>query len=1011
MPRISPPLSRLAALVVRRPWWFVGVWLVLAAGLNLAVPQLETVVSRDSTPILPSAARSAVALKTMDRVFGNGRSTSFLFVVLERPTGLTAGDRQYARALVPRLEARHGSVTFVQDIVHRRDLMAALTSRDGKAMYFQVGIPGATGAPTSITQIDAVRGLVETGPPRGLHVAVTGPAATVADMATAVDRSILLITIATVALIALLLLAIYRSVAVAALILGMIGIALAVARGLSSWMGLHVFSVSTFTGSFLTGVVLGASTDYAVFLVSRYQELRRAGTDPSLAASQAAAKVGGVIVGSALTVMVANAAMATAKVGIYLTTGPAIAVSIAATLLVALTLAPAVLAIAARRGLMEPRARTGAARWDRLGSGVVARPARVLAAGLIPLVALAAFYPSMHLSFDERAVQPPATDSNRGYRLLAAHFPLNEVLPDYVLVRSPHDLRNAADLAALEEASRAVARIPGVVSVRGITRPLGRPIAQASVGYRAGVVGARLGDAQQRVAQGSGGAAQLVDGSHQLDSGARALAGGAGQVADGARRSAAGATTLTEGTSTLAAGLQRLQAATGTASSGSDQLRSGAASLAAALAAGQQQAQVAVSGLGQALAALNGSLGCSLDPICARARAGVAQVYAGEHDQMLAGLSQAAEGARALASGAADLHDGLDQIEAGLASARLGAEQIHSGQQLLGSKLGDLASGATKVADGSSQVADAAGRVAGGTQQMDASLQDLQQGLGRAATVLRRTATAAEDPAIGGFYLPPAALGNARLATATSLFLSPDGHTARLVVLGGTDAFAREASQRAHTVAQVVRGALRGTPIAGARVDATGMGTIDSDLDHISTHEFDTVALIALLAVLLILIALLRSLVAPLFLLASVCLSYAAAMGLGVLVWQELLGRPLDWSVPTIAFILLVAVGADYNLLMMKRMLEEAPDGNRPGIARAVAATGSVITAAGLIFAASMYAMMSGSVTTLAQIGFTVGTGLLLDTFVVRTLIVPSVAALAGRRIWWPRQPGVSARP
>ena len=183
----------------------------------------------------------------------------------------------------------------------------------------------------------------------------------------------------------------------------------------------------------------------------------------------------------------------------------------------------------------------------------------------------------------------------------------------------------------------------------------------------------------------------------------------------------------------------------------------------------------------------------------------------------------------------------------------------------------------------------------------------------------------------------------------------------------------------------------------------TGASVINADLDDYSVKDFRMFAGAALLAVFLILVLLLRSLVAPLLLLGSVVLSYAAAMGLGVLVWQVLLDRPLDWSVPAIAFVLLVAVGADYNLLLMKRIQEESPDGSRAGVARALTATGGVITAAGLIFAASMFALMAGSVLTLAQMGFTIAMGLLLDTFVVRTLVVPSIAALLGPRVWWPR--------
>jgi RND superfamily putative drug exporter len=175
-------------------------------------------------------------------------------------------------------------------------------------------------------------------------------------------------------------------------------------------------------------------------------------------------------------------------------------------------------------------------------------------------------------------------------------------------------------------------------------------------------------------------------------------------------------------------------------------------------------------------------------------------------------------------------------------------------------------------------------------------------------------------------------------------------------------------------------------------------------------EDFALVAAVTLATVFLILVLMLRGVLIALLLLASVVLSYASAVGLGVLVWQVLLEQPLDWWVPVNAFVLLVAVGADYNMLLMKRVREEAPDGSRLGIARAVSSTGGVITAAGLIFAASMFAMMFGSITSLAQLGFTVGMGLLLDTFIVRTLIVPACATLLGPRLWWPERDMALAR-
>jgi RND superfamily putative drug exporter len=102
------------------------------------------------------------------------------------------------------------------------------------------------------------------------------------------------------------------------------------------------------------------------------------------------------------------------------------------------------------------------------------------------------------------------------------------------------------------------------------------------------------------------------------------------------------------------------------------------------------------------------------------------------------------------------------------------------------------------------------------------------------------------------------------------------------------------------------------------------------------------------------------------------------------------------------AFIVLVAVGADYNLLLITRIREEATLGIRSGIIKAVHSTGGVITSAGIIFAASMFGLLFGSITTMLQTGFIIGAGLLIDTFVVRTITVPALAAMVGRANWWP---------
>lgn len=986
-------MSRLSAAVVRRPVAVVLLWLFVIGGLTATVPRLETVIAHDPTAFVPEDAPSIEAFSRMDEGFDTGRSESIVVVVVERDGGLTRRDKAFVQGLARELRADRENVGGVTDL-STKGVLASLTSRDGEAVYFNVGVPGATGAPPTARQIEAVRAAVQEDPPAGLEVAVTGPAASITDVQTTIERDIARITIITIGLIGLILLVIYRSVTVTAVVLAFIGAALALGRAATAWAGdTGVFHVSTFTASFLTAVVLGASTDYAVFLVSRYQELRRSGVQAREAVASATAKVASVIVASALTVVLATAAMLLARIGLFNTTGPAVALGVAATLLLCLTLLPALMALVAPRGWIDPRTAMGEERWRRTAAYVISRPARVLALGLLPLVALASLYPLLAANYDQAGVQPDDTESNRGYRMVAAHYPPNTALADWVLVTADHDLRNPRDLAVIERAADAVARVPGVRTVRTVTRPLGEPIAQASLGYQVGVAGKRLGTGAEQAGDG-------VSAARRLDEGAGQVSAGASRLASGADQAVAGASTLLAGATRLEAGVDRLADGLRSASTGTARLRQGARALADGLEAGIEQTQVAVDGLGLAYDALaTKSLTCGVDPACRQARDGIRRIYLAERDQLLPGLRQAVSAARAIADGTVSLEAGLTRLRAGLDQAAAGSAQLRAGTATFEDRLRTLASGADELATGSRQVE-------GGTSRMTSSLGEVQDGLRDASSFLTSTSRATRDPAVGGFYLPPAAMQDERFALARGLFISRDGKTVRMMVLSATDAAGREAMARTPELRDAAERALGGTRLADSDVSLAGMAAVNADIARLSAADFRLVAAVALAVVLLILLALLRSVVAAVFLLFTVVLSYAAAMGLAVLVWQFLLDRPLDWTVGAIAFVLLVAVGADYNMLLIKRVREEAPDGSAAGIARALSATGRVITAAGVIFAASMFALMSGSVVTLGQVGFTIGTGLLLDTFIVRTLVVPAFATLAGPRLWWPSRRG-----
>jgi RND superfamily putative drug exporter len=139
----------------------------------------------------------------------------------------------------------------------------------------------------------------------------------------------------------------------------------------------------------------------------------------------------------------------------------------------------------------------------------------------------------------------------------------------------------------------------------------------------------------------------------------------------------------------------------------------------------------------------------------------------------------------------------------------------------------------------------------------------------------------------------------------------------------------------------------------------------------------------------------------------TVAFSFAGAFGLSILVWQHLIGLHLHWLVLPITFIILVAVGSDYNLLLISRVKEEIGTGVQraglhTGLIRALGSTGGVVTSAGLVFAFTMLAMLTSDLRTIGQVGTTVCIGLLLDTLIVRSFIVPCILRILGPWFWWP---------
>jgi RND superfamily putative drug exporter len=211
-------------------------------------------------------------------------------------------------------------------------------------------------------------------------------------------------------------------------------------------------------------------------------------------------------------------------------------------------------------------------------------------------------------------------------------------------------------------------------------------------------------------------------------------------------------------------------------------------------------------------------------------------------------------------------------------------------------------------------------------------------------------------------------------------------------------------SEAAKQTVERVRDAVHAVPDADAKV---GGGTAALlDMDEATTHDNVLIIPLVLVVVLLILCALLRALIAPLLLIGTVILSFAAALGISALAFRHVFdyaGESTDF--PLFVFVFLVALGIDYNIFLTTRIREEAArQGTRAGVVTGLAATGAVITSAGLVLAGTFAALGTLPMVAFAEIGFTVALGVLIDTFIVRSVLVTSLFLDVGPKVWWPHR-------
>ncbi|GAB7143820.1 RND family transporter [Mycobacterium riyadhense] len=268
----------------------------------------------------------------------------------------------------------------------------------------------------------------------------------------------------------------------------------------------------------------------------------------------------------------------------------------------------------------------------------------------------------------------------------------------------------------------------------------------------------------------------------------------------------------------------------------------------------------------------------------------------------------------------------------------------------------------------------------------------------------QKLAAASQDSPGGDLYASRRILTDPTMRVLLNDFISANGRATRLIVYGDGQEWGSDGAQRARAIVAAVADATDGGALQPTAVELTGVGPATRDLQDLLGGDLLRVVATTLVVIFVIAALLLRSPVAGFVVVVTIAISYLCALGASVLIWQRIFGQALHWSVLPIAFVLVVAVGSACNLLFALRIREERWAGQRTSVIRAYRATGGIATVAGIVVGATMLALVASQVLSIAQIGVTVGLGLLIDALVVRAFVLPAVMVVLGRWLWFPRR-------
>ncbi|WP_374023725.1 RND family transporter [Mycobacterium sp. HNNTM2301] len=901
-------------------------WVFVAVALTVVTPSLDDVADKHSVSLAPHDSLAFQGMMKIGSKFQQFDSDSSAMVVLVGNDKLGDSAHDYYNKIVAKLVADKSHVENVQDFWSDPLTAAGSQSADGKAAYVQLFLRGAQGTTPSHESVQAVRDIVASVPaPQGVQAYVAGNTVLNADTSVAGHKSMALMALVSIGVILVMLLVIYRSILTTILALLIVGIELFAAQGITGTAGnLNIIGLTPYAVSMVTMLSIAAGTDYVIFFVGRYQEARSFGEDRVNAFYTAYHSVSHVILGSGLTIAGACLCLRFTTLPYFQSMALPCAISLVVIVAAALTLAPAVVVVASKIGLMDSKRALSTRSWRKVGTAVTRWPVPIIVAtsmiAIIGFVSLLTYVPR----YNDENFTPKNMPANVAMAQAERHFSQARMNPELLMLEADHDLRNPADMLVIDRVAKSVFHLHGIERVQTITRPLGAPIEHSSIPFQ--IAMQNSGTLQTAKIQNDN-TAQMLEQADEM-----------GKTIANMERMYGYMQQLDSVTHDMTRQTHEIQETT-------DELRN------------------EIADFDDFFRPLRSYFywerHCYDIPICWSLRS----------------IFDALDGIDKLADQFQTLTGSLDRLDA---------------------LMPKLLSTLPPTIDSMKRMRD----FMLSTHSTMSGIQAHQQELAEGSTMMGNYFDEAKND--DSFYLPPEVFKNPDFIRGLKMFVSPDGKAVRIIITHQGDPASVEGIDHVTGIRDTVADAVKGTPLENATVSLAGTASLYADMQNGVKVDLTIACIASMILIFGIMLLITRSVIAALVIVGTVAASLGTACGLSVLLWQDVLGLGVQWIVIPLSVVILLAVGSDYNLLVVSRLREEIHAGLNTGIIRGMGATGRVVTAAGLVFAFTMMSMIVSDLRVVGQLGMTIGIGLLVDTLIVRSFMTPSIAAALGRWFWWP---------